>query len=388
MEVSATEAEKARSERPSKKARQPSTTRGPTSQPPSTMLTSPLSVPSRRHNNGSRGRYVADRAAENEGSARAGNFVVSDDTESDDAFEPAPSKSMRSGRQPIALGPPITTDDRMKDLPELHRDIVYQFVAEAKKLQGKLRNRNGHARAYFTESDFREMAIRWTLTVESMLRIPSIDEDKVHRYGKIFLKLIQQFHDNYDDMMSQGGDIDMDDNHKNVIDLCSDDDTVDDDEYGEEDGGEFFQEEQPSKYFIPANVRAFNNDIARAQTLPQRKHKSPDPAPKSGGGGSRYGRSKFRSGKKPSSRRSTGSASGSGSAASRPVGGRSNSGVSRRGQTRKASGSTSRKSNTSRSGSGAGPKPSDLMRAFGRVSGDSRSGGGSGGGGGIGMMPT
>ncbi|RDL36724.1 uncharacterized protein BP5553_06076 [Venustampulla echinocandica] len=365
-----------RPERPMKNPRPPSTIRGSTTQPPSTMLTSPLSVSSRSHNNGGRHRYAADEAGE-----------ADDDTESDDAFEPVPPKSIRQARRPIALGPPITTDDRMKDLPELHRDTVYEFVAEAKKVEGRLRNQNGHARAYFTESDFREMAINWTLTVDSMLRIHGINEDKVQRYGKKFLKLIQQFHDNYEDMMSHSADIDMDANHKNVIDLCSDDDTVDDDEYGEEDGARILQEEQPSKYFIPANVRAFNDDIARAQTLPQRKHKSPDAAPKSFRGGSGHGRSKFRSGRKSSGRGSAGSASGSGSAASRPLGGHSNLGISRRGQTRKTSGAASRKGNTSRSGSGAVPNPSDLMRAFGHIRAGGRSGGGPSGGG-IGMMPT
>ena len=285
-----------------------------------------------------------------------------------DAFEPVPLKATRKVRRALPLGPPITTDDRLKDLPDFHRVSVQQFLDEAKESEERLRNGNGHSRPYFTDNDFREMAINWTLTIDDMLQIPGINEDKVQRYGKRFLPLIKKYQVGYDEMMASNDDRDMDQNHMNVIDLCSD---GDDDEYDEEGDDHLSQAEQPSKYFASAQVQAFNAQIAQAAQLPQRSHPKPE-APKKPRGGSR-GKGK---GFKRGSRKSNDSASGSGSGFR---GGRSNSGVSKRGGSRKTSAAAKR------GGTSAGYQSSNIMKSFGRSNGGD---GGGMGGGSIGMMPT
>ncbi|TVY15764.1 ATP-dependent DNA helicase hus2/rqh1 [Lachnellula arida] len=342
------------------KAGGPSIQRGSTAQPPSTIFTSPIPPSSRRKNSKGKNR-MPDLSDDDD-------FFASDES---DAFEPVPSKTTRKVRHALPLGPPITTDDRLKDLPDLHRVSVQQFLEEAKKSEERLRNGNGHSRPYFTDNDFREMAINWTLTTDEMLQIPGINEDKVQRYGKKFLPLIKKYHNGYEEMMASNDDRDIDQNHLNVIDLCSD---GDDDEYDEEDDDHLSQAEQPSKYFASANVQEFNAQIAQAAQLPQRSHPKPE-APKKPRGGSR-GKGKVY---KRGGRKSNDSASGSGSGFR---GGRSNSGVSKRTGSRKASGGAKR------GGTSSGYQSSNLMKSFGRSNNGGGGGGGGMGGGNIGMMPT
>ena len=208
------------------------------------------------------------------------------------------------------------------------------------------------------------MAINWTLTIEDMLQIPGINEEKVHRYGARFLSLIIKYHNGYDEMMaSNDGGRDLDQNHQNVIDLCSDDD---DEEYDEEDDDYISQAEQPSKYFPSADVQAFNAQVAQAAQLPQRSHPKPE-APKKPRGGYKGRGKSFRRGGRKSNDSSSGSGTGFRS-------GRSNSGVSKRGGPRRTSGGAKK------GGTSTGYQSSNIMKSFGKSNG--------GGGGGIGMMPT
>jgi len=355
VSASPTGAEKS-SKKQAKKPGGPSIPRGSRVQPQSTMFTSPLAPSPRRGS--TKGK---NRMAESVGD----DFIASDES---DAFEPVRTSTIRKGRPVLPLGPPITTDGRMKDLPELHRVSVHQFVDDAKRLEEKLRNQNGHSRPYFTENDFREMAINWTLTLEDMLQIPAINEEKVHRYGARFLSLIDKYHNGYEEMMASNDDQDrdLDKNHQNVIDLCSDEDDNEDDE---EDDDHISQAEQPSKYFPSADVQAFNAQVAQAAQLPQRSHPKPE-APKKPRGGLK-GRGK---GYRRGGRKSNDSASGSGSGFR---GGRSNSGVSKRGGPRRTSGGA-------KGGTSAGYQSSNISKSFSKSNG----GGGGGTSGGIGMMPT
>jgi bloom syndrome protein len=222
------------------------------------------------------------------------------------------------------------------------------------------------------------MAINWTPTLEDMCDIPGIDKDKVNMYGRKFLQLVERYHKGYDEMMNINNDQDMDQNHQNVIDLCSDEEFIGEEE--EEDEDHLSQAEQPSKYFKPiaplrgAAVQAFMDQIAQAEKLPQRSHPKPDP-PKSMTRGSSRGKGKYRGvGRRGSGRRSNGSASSSSTGRSR--GGQSNSGVTKA-SSRRSSGGSKR---------GSTAKSSNLTRTFGNHGGSSGRGGG--GMGGIGMMPT
>jgi bloom syndrome protein len=316
------------------------------------MLTSPITGPSGWNRSKGKGRQI------DEGSD---DVDLTSDDESEDAFEPAPAR-LRQNRHRVPLGAPITTDNRMEDLPDLHQASVHQFVDAAKKRDEKIRNQRGvHRKSYFTEIEFREMAINWTLTLNDMIQ-SGIDEKKVTSYGEYFIPLIEEYHRNYEDMMDPNNNRDQDDNHRNVIDLCSDDDDHgDDDEYDDDDN----ISEQPSKYFLDPKVQEFNAKVAQAEKLPQQRHDKSE-APKQAQGSFR-GRGKRGGRFRKSSRQSNGSASGSGSGSR--GGRRSSSGVSKR---------------AGKPSGGSGRKNANIMTSFSKSGGSGRGGMGSG----ISMMPT
>jgi bloom syndrome protein len=171
------------------------------------------------------------------------NFIVSDDEgDEDDGFEPLPANRATRGRS-NNLGPPIQQDVALEDLPEIHQDIVHSFVEHAKKKEEGMRNRHGWRKPLFTEQHFREMAIRWTITLAKMTAIPGIDKEKVRACGNEFLPLIQRFYQQYQEMMGDslppaGGGNDAD-----VVDLISSDGEFED--FDEEDEGAI----EASKYF-------------------------------------------------------------------------------------------------------------------------------------------
>jgi bloom syndrome protein len=315
------------------------------------MLTSPITGPSWGNRSKGKGRQIDEGSDE---------VDLTSEDESEDAFEPAPVR-LRQNRHRAPLGAPITTDSRMEDLPKLHQGSVHQFVDAAKKHDEKIRNQRGvHRKSYFTEIEFREMAINWTLTLNDMIQ-SGIDEKKVISYGEYFIPLIEEYHTKYEEMMDPNNNRDQDDNHRNVIDLCSDDDHGDDDEDDDDNISE-----QLSKYF-PQNpeVQAFNAQMAQAQKQPQQSRNKYE-APKQSQGSFR-GRGKRGGSFRKSSRKSNGSASGSGSGSRGSR--RSSSGVSKR---------------AGKSSGGSGRKNTNIMTSFSKSGGSGRSGMGSG----IGMMPT
>jgi bloom syndrome protein len=289
------------------------------------------------------------------------DFIAGDsETEEEEYFEPVQSRGKQREATPAGLGPPVTTDERMEALPELHRVFVYQFVEEAKKEVDRIKNDRNMSRLFFNESNLREMAIGWTVTLEDMRRVPGINVDAVDKWGKNIIPIVARYSKNYEDAMSGREDRDIDKNHQNVIDLCSDDEEED---FGLDDSDEeaiFQAEQQGSKYFQTSQASAprrapRQTDSRGGSAAPRRNNR--------GNGAPFRGRSR-----KGGSRRSAGSTSG-----------QSSSGISKRRPSngaRKAGGSTASKS-------------SSLFKQFGRGGGGSGRGGGGGGmSGGIGMMPT
>jgi bloom syndrome protein len=246
----------------------------------------------------------------------------------------------------------------MAGLPEMHRVFVEQFVEEANKTMEKIRNSRSLKKAIFTEANLREMAINWTTTLKDMEEIEDINVESVKMWGKKFLPIVQKYFANYEVAVDESEDRDIDKNHQNVIDLCSEDE---DDEYGmnESDEEAILEAEQGSKYF-------------------QQQSKAASP---------RKGHSNwtFPSGATPATRRSA----------------RAGDGFPSRGKTRRKS-SRGRRSGSSASGqsyarvtkrktSAAAKKlkaPSDLFSTFGHHGSGKGGASGAGGSGGIRMMPT
>ena len=88
------------------------------------------------------------------------DFVISDKEElleeedEEDGFEPVREAGRSVRRRQKDLGPPITSDEKLEQLDELHRDVVENFVAEAEKLGDKVRSRNSAAKVYVNLSRF------------------------------------------------------------------------------------------------------------------------------------------------------------------------------------------------------------------------------------------
>jgi bloom syndrome protein len=288
------------------------------------------------------------------------DFVVSD--EDDDAFDPMPNRRYRREDTPD-MGPPITIDERMAILPELHRVYIAQFVDAARSLEEKIRNKHSLRKPFFTEANLREMAIDWTDTLDKMMQIPDINADRVKSYGQPFVALVAQYQRNYNEVMNDHtNNRDLDKNHQNVIDLISDEEKLGLDE---EDESAVEEAEAGSKYFSKSKTGSHSRSgNASGRNFPWAGE--PEAKSSSSRGGSDSFRGKGRGGKRAWSRKSNGSASG-----------QSSSGVSKR----KFSGG-SKKPRGSKAGSSNSSKGSDLMRSFGN------NGGGGMGGGGIGMMPT
>ncbi|KAH7417089.1 QDE3-like protein [Cadophora sp. MPI-SDFR-AT-0126] len=269
--------------------------------PTSTMLTSPISATARRPK-------PSNLASKSTGYEHD-DFVVSDDDgDEEDAFESM--KEPRSRAQDTAVdnsAGPITTDQRMADFPEIRRDVILEFVQEAKDLEERLRNRAGARRPFFTESNFRDMAISFTTSLDSMRQIPGINVQRVDTYGESFIPLIKQYQNGYEEVMGrlreQDQDEDMDTNHQNVIDLVTDDEGGDDedDDFGvDEETEAAMQQAERSRFFDKSSNGSFsrNSSTKSASTGQSRA------------GNAYRARGKGRGGKRYKPRTSNGSASG------------------------------------------------------------------------------
>ncbi|ROV99975.1 hypothetical protein VMCG_06279 [Cytospora schulzeri] len=136
-------------------------------------------------------------------------FVVADEEEEDDYFEPVrPAPRQRRQRTLDELGPPISRAAGQAEIDDIHNDIVAAFLEEAKKLEEDLRNMKGLRRVLFTEAQLQQMAVRWTTGVDRMRRIPGINTDTVDRFGVKFVPLVLRFRDMYSEMMGGGGGVD------------------------------------------------------------------------------------------------------------------------------------------------------------------------------------
>lgn len=193
-------------------------------------------------------------------------FCVPDDEE--DYFEPVQGMAAKSRRQRTLdeLGPPISKATEDDALDDIHGVIVAAFLDDAKELEEQLRNNKGYRRPLFTETQLRQMAVKWTSTTDQMQRIPGIKTENVDKFGTKFIPLVRRFYDNYREMMGQGDDNSMAtipgtagpstarrpaEPQSDYIDLVSEDDDDDDDDDDDyEDPGlasKYFGAEDPIK---------------------------------------------------------------------------------------------------------------------------------------------
>ncbi|KAF4971654.1 hypothetical protein FZEAL_9781 [Fusarium zealandicum] len=214
-------------------------------------------------------------------------FVVDDEDE--EAFNQLPNHRPPKppSRQP---GPPISIDTGLEDLDEIHRDIVYGFVQEARQAEEVIRNRKDLRKPLFTERDFQIMAIQWTTSTDKMRRIPGIQPDKVMEYGPKILRILQKYYNSYCEMMDTSN---TGTKGQDVVDLISSEAEMDED--ADEDG-------EDSHYFNRkprSDVQAWHN---RLETLGSQSAQSKPRSTSRGAGG----KSRYSGGKKWPNKKSTG----------------------------------------------------------------------------------
>ena len=270
------------------KAAAPATKRDTRRNPPSTNVSSPVRAKSKKKGKATATLDDEDSDDFPDGGQSHGyvldDFVEGDDD--DDDFESMPaSRTCRRGKEP--LGPPISHDVHMEDanINEIHRDIAESFAEAAGKLQEDLLNRKGLRQRWFSQKDFREMALRWTDTVDKMRFIPGVNTDKVDKYGGKFLPLVKEFSRQYQDMMGTPAPASTSataagPSSRHVVDLVSDsgDEAAQQTDYDDDDIADDDLEGETSGYFtgggggggvapaqMSAPARAFFEQLTRLE---------------------------------------------------------------------------------------------------------------------------
>ncbi|KAF6525783.1 hypothetical protein HZS61_011578 [Fusarium oxysporum f. sp. conglutinans] len=162
----------------------------------------------------------------------ANDRVMINDDEDEEAFEALPDhQPLKPPSRPPGL--PISISAELKDLNEIHRDIVDGFVQEAKLAEEKIRKRKGLRSPLFTEKELQVMAIRWTTSLNRMSKIPGIQLDKVMIHGPEILRILRRYYSGYREVMDpkcsgRSG--------QEIVELLSSDAEIGEDAYENEDG--------------------------------------------------------------------------------------------------------------------------------------------------------
>lgn len=143
--------------------------------PQSTNVSSPIQQAARRRN--ARAQPALDARAAHAHGLHDGDIDVPDGNDDDDlyggAFDEEAEETSDDGFDPVRiagrprrparppLGPPITMDEKMDRLNEIHRAVVEDFVGQANREGERIRSDRGLRAQPFTDSIYREMAINF-----------------------------------------------------------------------------------------------------------------------------------------------------------------------------------------------------------------------------------
>ncbi|KAH8179953.1 DEAD/DEAH box helicase domain-containing protein [Sarocladium implicatum] len=298
--------------------------------------------------------YVTRHGYEQDGFIIPDEELNEPDEDEDEAFGPLPNHRPAKPAGPRVRAP-IPAITPSQSLPELHQDVVNEFVREARKIEEHIRNRKELRRPLFTERNFRDMAINWTTSLDSMARLPGIDAAKVKEHGPKLLPVLRRLHQQYNEMMGDGGDSGSGSRSRSdqdIVDLISSDMELDDDE-GDDIGGHDDADEEEdgedSHYFNARprpEVQAFHERLQSFNNSQQASSSHQSRPAKSSYGG-RGGR-KFSGGKRWAKKGGGGGFSG--------VSKRGGGGGGRKASSGSASTGSRSFSGASRSGTGGGPK--------------------------------
>ncbi|KAJ5125766.1 Bloom syndrome protein [Penicillium atrosanguineum] len=264
---------KTKAARPAQKSR-----RGSQGYPQSTMVSSPIQSANDRR-----------QARSQQRSARVDHSSADEDS---DGFEPIRVVGKQRRDNAREIGPPITSDQKMDQLDHLHRAVVEDFEVTAKRYLQDIVVEKDLRYQPFPDSILREMAIGFPKNLLELAAIPNIDQDKVQRYGRQMLRLVDNAKRRYAELTQDAQDADAngivpDPNHHNVINLSSSDEYSDDDDLFVDQASTFDypMEDNPpneditSRYFPPPLSPGFGpgDDMESGATASGSKGRSKRP---------------------------------------------------------------------------------------------------------------
>ncbi|KAG0158253.1 hypothetical protein PDIDSM_5766 [Penicillium digitatum] len=179
------------------------------SDPQSTMVSSPVQAAQDRRLD--RYQYT---------SAPAARTSVDEDS---DGFEPIRITGKSRRANTYEMGPPITSDQKLDRLNQMHRVVVEDFQEHAKIMLQDLVVKKGLRCQPFSDQVLRDMGISFPSNLAELSAIPGIDQDKVKRYGRQILGLVDNAKRRYLEMTQEAetSGVVPDPNHHNVINLSS-----------------------------------------------------------------------------------------------------------------------------------------------------------------------
>jgi bloom syndrome protein len=216
--------------------------------PASTNVSSPIQPRSR-------GRLVQrkllDDSSEDEYVDHVGNHVTEDEDEDEGDLQ----VSRRRSKGKSKLGAPITADESVDSLNDIHRHILEDFVETAKKQVERIVIGKGLRQKPISDRVLREIAIKFPQNTEELRAIAGLNAEMFKVFGPVLLRLIQAAYNDYEAMMRAQEDRPDDPNHRTVVEIS--DDEAREDEFPasdmDSDGSE------TSHYFsVPESVRRFN----------------------------------------------------------------------------------------------------------------------------------
>ncbi|KAJ6128966.1 hypothetical protein N7471_010183 [Penicillium samsonianum] len=156
--------------------------------------------------------------------------------EDSDGFEPIRTTGKPRRANTHEMGPPITSDQKLDRLDHMHRVVVEDFQEHAKIMLQDLVVKKGLRCQPFSDQVLRDMGISFPKNLTELSAIPDIDQDKVKRYGRQILGLVDNAKRRYLEMTQEAetSGVIPDPNHHNVINLSSSDEYSDDDLFMDE----------------------------------------------------------------------------------------------------------------------------------------------------------
>lgn len=220
------------------------------------------------------------------------------DSDDSDGFEPIRVAGRTGNQSTREMGPPITSDQRLDRLDHLHRAVVEDFEVTAKRYLQEIVVEKGLRSQPFSDQTLREMAISFPRSLSELSAISGIDHDKVTRYGRQILRLVDNARRRYQELTqdAETHGVVPDPNHHNVINLSSSDEYSDDDLFVDQASNfdidypvEDLTQNVTSRYFPPPPSPGFDpGDFESAPAASNSKSKRPytKRAPRRKNGGS------------------------------------------------------------------------------------------------------